>query len=83
MCGKQDRPANYAYLDLLATALTDHEKNLYELVERLCKVTEKLSELVALEYKEVTVERPTHFDDRDLETLLQAARGILSKVGNE
>ena len=43
-----ERSAQYAYLDLLATTLTDHEKNLDKLIERLEEISESLSKIVKL-----------------------------------
>jgi hypothetical protein len=71
----------YAYLDLLDTALTDHEKNLNVLIERIEKITEKLSRLnnrtktpraTAVSKTKVTT------SDEEVGTLLQEARDILS-----
>jgi len=89
--GKEDKPGNYAYLDLLATALTDHEKNLNDLLERLDRVTERLSKLAQLEPKETTTEKEEEKEtekdiprnDENLKTLLHGARGILSTENKE
>jgi len=89
--GKEEKPGNYAYLDLLATALTDHEKNLNDLLERLDRVTERLSKLVQLESVETNIEKEEAAetdkenprDDENLKTLLQGARGILSPKDKE
>ena len=43
-----ERSAQYAYLDLLATTLTDHEKNLDKLIERLEEISGNLSRIVEL-----------------------------------
>ena len=68
----------YAYLDLLATALTDHEKNLDKLVKRLEEVSEKLSSFVELESKEeYAAKETTHYERDTLDSLLKAARDIL------
>lgn len=40
-----DKGVKYAYLDLLATTLTEHEKTLDRLIERLEKISENLAEL--------------------------------------
>jgi len=40
-----DKSVKYAYLDLLATTLTEHEKNLDKLIERLERISENLAEL--------------------------------------
>jgi len=69
----------YAYLDLLATALTDHEKNLHNLINRLEKVSERLSLIAELGPKEqpTAEEKKTLREHETLETLLQEARDIL------
>ena len=68
----------YAYLDLLATALTDHEKNLHNLIKRLEKVSKQLSLIAELESKErPTVEKRALREHETLEALLQEARDIL------
>ena len=38
-----ERSAQFAYLDLLATTLTEHEKSLDSLIERLEEISERLS----------------------------------------
>ncbi len=40
-----DKGVKYAYLDLLATTLTEHEKTLDKLIERLERISENLAEL--------------------------------------
>ena len=40
-----DKRAQYAYLDLLATTLTEHEKTLDRLIERLEKISKNLAQL--------------------------------------
>ena len=45
-----ERSAQFAYLDLLATTLTEHEKSLDSLIERLEEISERLS--VMLEERE-------------------------------
>lgn len=68
----------YAYLDLLATALTDHEKNLDKLVKRLEEVSEKLSSVVELDYREEYAAEENVYPERDtFDALLKAARDIL------
>jgi len=68
----------YAYLDLLATALTDHEKNLDNLIKRLEKVSEKLSLMVEPESKEQPAPEPKIVREQEtLEALLEEARDIL------
>ncbi len=41
----KDKRAQYAYLDLLATTLTEHEKNLDRLVDRLEKISKDIARL--------------------------------------
>jgi len=41
----RDRRAQYAYLDLLATTLTEHEKTLNRLIDRLEKLSKNLARL--------------------------------------
>ncbi|MFQ6095398.1 MAG: hypothetical protein ACE5NN_04580 [Candidatus Bathyarchaeia archaeon] len=41
----RDRRAQYEYLDLLATTLTEHEKTLDKLIERLEKISRNLAQL--------------------------------------
>jgi hypothetical protein len=68
----------YAYLDLLATALTDHEKNLDKLIKRLDKVCLELSSIVELESKEQYAAEESPYRGREtIETLLKDARDIL------
>ena len=68
----------YAYLDLLATALTDHEKNLDNLIKRLEKVSEKLSLIVEPESEErPAAELKIVREHETLEALLEEARDIL------
>ncbi len=43
LSGASEDRARYAYLDLLANTLTEHEKNLDQLIERLEKICEHLS----------------------------------------
>lgn len=77
--GGEDRE-RYAYLDLLATALTDHEKNLDNLIKRLTKVSEKLSSIAELESKEQRIiEEGTRHERGTLDNLLKTARDILSE----
>lgn len=40
-----DKRAQYAYLDLLATTLTEHEKSLDKLIDRLEKISRNLARL--------------------------------------
>jgi hypothetical protein len=71
----------YAYLDLLATALTDHEKNLNILIERIEKVTDKLSRLNnRTKTPRVTKVSKTKVipSDEEVGILLREARDILS-----
>jgi len=68
----KDQTAKYAYLNLLATALTEHEKTLNSLIERLDKVTRQLSK--------VAKQEP---DDESLRILLQTAQEILSEQYNK
>lgn len=68
----------YAYLDLLATALTDHEKNLNSLIKRLEKVSEKLSLIAESESKEQPAAEPKIVREHEtLEALLKEAEDIL------
>ena len=77
--GGEDRE-RYAYLDLLATALTDHEKNLDNLIKRLTKVSEKLSSIAELESKEqYVIKQGTRHEPGILDDLLKAARDVLSE----
>lgn len=41
----RDKKTGYAYLDLLATTLTEHEKTLDSLIERLEKISKNLAGL--------------------------------------
>lgn len=45
MTGAREDRARYAYLDLLAGTLTEHEKNLDRLIARLEEISEHLSRL--------------------------------------
>jgi len=69
----RDRRAQYAYLDLLATTLTEHEKALDKLIERLEKISEELAKLgqtVTLEEQTKPGAAPTIEDKSEgLETL--------------
>jgi hypothetical protein len=76
----EESSPGYAYLDLLVTALTEHEKNLNELIERLDRVTEKLLKLITAESTEPTepsVEKETSSDEENEETLIRTARDLL------
>ena len=73
----EESSPGYAYLDLLVTALTEHEKNLNELIERLDRVTEKLLKLITAESTEPSVEKETSSDEENEETLIRTARDIL------
>lgn len=42
------RSAQFAYLDLLATTLTEHEKNLDRLIRRLEEISKSLSKMIEL-----------------------------------
>lgn len=68
----------YAYLDLLATALTDHERNLHNLIKRLENVSEKLFLIVEPESREQPApQERIPREHETLETLLEEARDIL------
>ncbi len=69
---KEDQTARYTYLDLLATALTEHEKNLNNLIERLDKVTRQLSKAAKQE--------PI---DESLNALLKTAKELLLERYNK
>lgn len=45
MSGVGDDKARFSYLDLLANTLTEHEKNLASLIDRLEQICDKLSSL--------------------------------------
>jgi len=42
---ERDKRAQYAYLDLLATTLTEHEKTLGKLIERLERLSKNLAKV--------------------------------------
>lgn len=56
---ERGRSGQFAYLDLLATTLTEHEKNLDSLIRRLEKISESVSRIsrLAEPEKPVTAER--------------------------
>ncbi len=73
-----DEGSRYAYLDLLATALTAHEKNLSLLIERLDRIVENLSKIpcaeTVVEEGKGSVQDESALSDEATEALLQAAR---------
>jgi hypothetical protein len=78
----EESSPGYSYFDLLIIALTEHEKNLNELIERLERVTEKLLKLITAESTEPiepSVEKETGLDEENEETLIRIARDILQR----
>ena len=73
---KEERSDRYSYLDSLTTVLTEYEKNLYNLIERLNKAADKLSRIERQEPKTYIKSRQVDSEDH-LKSLLQAAQDIL------
>ena len=67
----RDKKAQYAYLDLLATTLTEHEKTLDKLIERLERISENLAKLSQVTEEEAEVKAPivSRGESEGLETL--------------
>lgn len=62
--------AQFAYLDLLATTLTEHEKTLDKLIERLEKISKNLAQLAHItEVEEVAKPEIATVKPEGLETL--------------
>lgn len=86
MSAGSDKSAAYAYLDLLALALGEHEKNLVSLIERLDSVITNLSKTI-IENKERNIQsRVKHKTSivrrrkaENIESLLKSARNISSE----
>lgn len=77
----------YTYLDMLTSALTDHERNLNQIIEKLDIIVEKISKLSSPEPSKPTrrTKRKTKGDDRhdeDTESLLRMARQFLPNKDN-
>ena len=82
MTEKIEKQARYKYIDLLASALTDHERKLNIQVERLNKAINKLSMLTNPEHSQQTEQQLQIIknDDQpeeDIISLLETARNIL------
>lgn len=56
MSGVGDDKARFSYLDLLANTLTEHEKNLASLIDRLEQICDKLSSLGSMTKSEELTE---------------------------
>ena len=76
LTGMGDGRERYEYLDFLATALTQHEKNLDYLIERLEKISAKLSDLVQSETRDTPMKNNTVVEST--ESLMQKAHDLLS-----
>jgi hypothetical protein len=81
----QNHP-KYTYLDILTSALTDHEKSLNQIIERLDILVEKISKLSSESPKPTRPIKPTVEDKtsrhEDTESLLKMARHLLPDAGN-
>ncbi len=67
----ESRPPQLAYLDLLATTLTEHEKNLDKHIKRLVKVSKNLSKIAVKEKpKEATIVRKVSVKEAAPETIV-------------
>jgi hypothetical protein len=77
----------YTYLDMLTSALTDHERNLNQIIEKLDIIVEKISKLSSPEPSKTTrrIQQKTEDNDRhdeDTESLLRMARQFLPNTDN-
>ena len=70
LVGAGEDRARYAYLDLLAGTLTEHEKNLDRLISRLEEISGSLSELRKREKPAKLVQRETSAPAEAPETLV-------------
>jgi uncharacterized coiled-coil protein SlyX len=81
----KDHP-KYTYLDILTSALTDHERKLNQIIERLDILVDKISKL-SLESQESTryIQQTTEEDnscDENVESLLKMGRHLLPNEGD-
>ena len=76
-----ERSVRYAYLDLLTTALTSHERNLHTIICRLETVVTNMANLANLEpgerIKEELLQKENHLDNEAVGDLLQKAKDVL------
>ena len=81
MTEKTEKQARYEYIDLLTSALTDHERRLSTLIERLDKVVNELSTLTKPEPSQQTEKQQIGKKDdqpeEDINSLLKTARNML------
>jgi spore cortex formation protein SpoVR/YcgB (stage V sporulation) len=82
MTEKTEKQARYEYIDLMTSALTDHERKLNTLIKRLNKAVSKLSMLTNPEPSQQTEQQQQIIknDDQpeeDIISLLETARNIL------
>jgi len=67
----ESKPPQLAYLYLLATTLTEHEKNLDKHIKRLVKVSRNLSKIAVEEKpKEATIVRKVSVKETGPETIV-------------
>jgi len=61
---REERKPQFAYLDLLASTLTEHEKTLDGIIERLEEITHNLTEIV----RRTTAKRPIELELKTAKT---------------
>jgi hypothetical protein len=76
MTEKTEKHARYVYLDSVASALTDYERKLNSLIERLNKAADNLLVLTNPETPQQIVEDNKQ-PEEDVKSLLKTARNIL------
>jgi len=81
MTEKTEKQARYEYIDLVSSALTDYEKRLSALIERLEKVVNELSTLTRPELsqqtKKLQIGKNDDQQEDDINSLLKTARDML------
>jgi len=81
MTEKTEKQARYEYIDLVTSALTDYERKLSALIERLDKVVNELSTLTKPEpsrqTKKLQIGKNDDKPEDDINSLLRTARDML------